>query len=90
MDLEDKPRHGAKPSPKLVAIYFPQLHPIPENSAWWGEGFTDWENVKAAKPLYHGHNQPRIPLNSNYYDQSRLEVIRGQVEMAKQYGIHGF
>ena len=77
-------------STKIIAMYFTQLHAIPENDKWWGKGFTDWENVKAAEPLYERHYQPRIPLNSNYYDQSRLEIIRSQVDMAKKYGIHGF
>jgi len=75
---------------KVVALYFTQLHAIPENNEWWGEGFTDWENVKKAKSLFEGHNQPRIPLNSNYYDQSRVDVIRSQIELAKAYGIYGF
>jgi hypothetical protein len=75
---------------KVVALYFTQLHVIPENNEWWGEGFTDWENVKKAKSLFDGHNQPRIPLNSNYYDQSRVEVIRSQIELAKAHGIYGF
>lgn len=77
-------------SAKIIAMYFTQLHAIPENDKWWGKGFTDWENVKAAVPLFEGHYQPRIPLNSNYYDQSRLETIRSQVDLAKKYGIHGF
>ena len=63
-------------------MYFTQLHAIPENDKWWGAGFTDWDNVKEARPLYEGHHQPRIPLSSNYYDQSELKVIRHQVELS--------
>ena len=75
---------------KIIAMYFTQLHTIPENDKWWGEGFTDWNNVRRAEPLFDGHFQPRVPLGSNYYDQSHLETIRGQVELAKSYGIYGF
>ena len=75
---------------KLIAMYFPQLHAIPENDAWWGNGFTDWNNVRSAHPQYVGHNQPRVPLNKNYYDQSRLETLRWQIDLAKQYGVYGF
>lgn len=75
---------------KLVALYFPQLHPIPENDQWWGKGFTDWVNVKKAQPLFPGHYQPRIPKNNNYYDQSQEETIRQQVKLAQEYGIYGF
>ena len=75
---------------KLVALYFPQLHPIAENDAWWGKGFTDWVNVKKAKPLFKGHFQPRVPLDDRYYDQSQLDTLKWQIELAKKYGIHGF
>lgn len=76
--------------PKLIAMYFPQFHAIKENDEWWGKGFTDWINVKKGQPAYESHYQPRVPLDSNYYDQSQLETVRNQVELAAKYGVYGF
>ena len=75
---------------KLIAMYLPQYHSIPENDEFWGKGFTDWETVRRAKPLYKGHNQPRVPFNSNYYDLSERGSIDWQISLAKNYGIFGF
>lgn len=75
---------------KIFAMYLPQYHEIPENNEFWGKGFTDWNGVKNAKPLYKNHNQPRIPLNNNYYDLSKEENVLEQVKLAKEYGIDGF
>ena len=77
-------------STKLIANYLPQYHRIPENDLWWGEGYTDWVAVKNAKPLFEGHEQPRIPLNHNYYSLDDVNVIRKQAELAKSHGIDGF
>ncbi len=75
---------------KLIALYFPQLHTIPENDEWWGKGFTDWVNVKKAQPQFDGHFQPRVPLDDRYYDQSQMETLKWQIALAKKYGVHGF
>ena len=75
---------------KLIAFYFPQLHAIPENDEWWGKGFTDWVKVKQARAMFKDHYQPRVPLNSRYYDQSKEDVIRWQIDLARSYGLYGF
>lgn len=79
-----------KNNPKILAFHLPQYHEIPENNEWWGKGFTDWVNVKKAKPLYVGHNQPRVPLNNNYYDMTDVDTIANQCKIAKEYGLYGF
>ncbi len=75
---------------KIIPVYLPQFHTIPENDKWWGEGFTEWVNVKEAKPLFKGHNQPRVPLNNNYYDLSDVDTLRWQCQIAREHGIYGF
>jgi len=78
------------PAPKVLAFVLPQFHRIPENDAWWGEGFTEWTNVRKAAPLFPGHLQPRVPAEGRYYDLSDPATQDWQAQLAQRHGIHGF
>ncbi len=73
----------------IISMYLPQFHRTKENDEWWGEGYTDWEAVKSAEPLFENHYQPRVPQFQNYYDLLEMETFQWQAKLMEKYSIYG-
>lgn len=74
---------------RAVAFFLPQFHETEENNRWWGQGFTEWTNVKSAESCFKGHNQPRVPLDNNYYNLLDKETVIWQTKLVNDAGLEG-
>ena len=78
-------------APRYVsAFYLPQFHPIAENDAWWGKGFTEWTGVTRAVSQFAGHKQPCYPADLGFYDLRHTETMGAQAALARAAGIDAF
>lgn len=76
--------------PPLVAAYvYSGWHPIAERDESFHPGFTEWELVRACRPRFEGHWQPRIPDLGEYDDTDSAEVGR-RIELARAHGVDAF
>jgi lipopolysaccharide biosynthesis protein len=77
--------------PRVLAFYLPQYHRDPLNDTFWGEGFTDWKKVAAARPWHRLQRFPRHPAGElGQYDLSDPAVLPRQAELARSQGVDGF
>ena len=74
---------------EVFAIYFPSWNPDRHYGEWYGRGFSEWELVKTTRPLFDGHEQPKVP-EWGYFDESDPVWMEKQIDLAADNGITGF
>jgi hypothetical protein len=76
--------------PRVLAIVFPQYHSDALNDNLWGEGFTDWDNLRLSPEKNRlGFEIPR-PTELGYYNLRNSTTRKTLGELASAYGIDGF
>jgi hypothetical protein len=88
---------AAQPPPTTAPIevavyYYPNYHPgDARNSAMPGKGpaWSEWELVKAARPRYPGHHQPRVPL-WGYTNEADPAAMAQKIDAAADHSIDAF
>lgn len=75
---------------KVAAYYLGQFHPTVENDEFWGPGFTEWHNVAKARPLYPGHQQPKLPGKFGFYDLRCFDTLGDQIAYSHGIGVDAF
>jgi hypothetical protein len=74
---------------EAICYYFANYHPSPAQEKFFGKGWTEWKLLKAAKPQFPGHLQPKIPL-WGYYDEAAVEWAERDIDAASTAGISAF
>ena len=88
--LADAQKRPEKERTQVAVYYFPNYHPgDPRNTQLKGAGWSEWELVKAAKPRFAGHEQPKIPL-WGYTDESDPKVMAKKLDAAADNGVEAF
>ena len=74
---------------EVAAYYFPQYHPDARNDSWHGQGWTEWDLLKAAHPRFPGHDQPKKPA-WGHFDESDPKWAAREIDLAADHGITTF
>lgn len=70
-----------------LGIFLPGFHEDPHNNKWWGNGFTEWQNIASAKPIFSGHSQPEFCAWGEY-DLSCQKDVDRCLTFAKDSGLN--
>lgn len=75
--------------PQVAVYYFPNYHLDARNRVVHGEGWTEWDLVRDARPRYPGHRQPRVPA-WGYEDEADPITMARKIDAAADHGIDAF
>ena len=87
---EQRSKHPGKGQDITVAAYyFPNYHEDVRNTAYHGDGWTEWQLVKNARPRFEGHIQPNVPA-WGYTDEAHPADMEQKIDAAADHGIDVF
>lgn len=72
----------------VAAIYFPSWHRDDHYSAWFGEGWNEWELLRNNKEWFPGHKTNRPAWG--YFDEADPKWMERQIDTAADHGISVF
>lgn len=76
-----------KPTDVQVIVYnFPSWHPSPWMEARFGKGWTEFDPLRNARPLFPGHTMPHYPL-WGYYNEADPAWAAREIDLAATYGV---
>jgi hypothetical protein len=73
-----------------LAYYLPQFHEIEENNRWWGQGFTEWQQLNEANIYFDWHSLRKPDTPFGQYSLLNPDVLAWQNDIALAHGIDGF
>lgn len=73
----------------VATYYFPGYHADPRIDARKGKGWTEWDLIRAAKPRFEGHAQPKVPA-WGYEDESDPRAMAKKIAAAADHGLDAF
>ncbi len=74
---------------QVAAYYFPNYHIDPRNERAHGPRWTEWELLRAARPRFPQHSQPKVPL-WGYEDESDPTIFSKKIQAGVAAGIGTF
>jgi len=74
---------------QIAAYYFPNYHRDARNEKLHGQGWTEWNLVRDAKPRFPGHRQPNLPT-WGFEDEADPAVMARKIDAAADHGIDAF
>ncbi len=74
---------------RAAAYVYTGWHAVPERDEGFHAGFTEWELVRACRPRFPGHQQPKVPALGEYDDRDPA-ALGARVELAHAHGVDAF
>jgi hypothetical protein len=73
----------------VAAIYFPSWHDDPRRAEQFGDGWSEWELIKAGRSRFEGHYRPIVPA-WGYADETVPANMQRSCDAASTAGIDAF